>query len=138
MAAPRKQVIGEPLVIDGRKLSLSRAVRAGDLVFLTGQVPMRDGTPMTEGSIEEQTRACLEEIRATLQLAGADLADVVKTTVWLKDRADFPGFNATYAEYFPDEPPARTGLVCDFLVDIKVEIECVAYCPQSRGTEYSP
>ena len=129
MSASAKQVIGEPLVIDGRTLSLSRAVRAGDLVFLTGQVPMRDGVPMTDGSIEDQTRSCVEHIREVLSLAGADLADVDKTTVWLKDRADFAGFNATYAEYFPEQPPARTALVCDFLVDIKIEIECVAYCP---------
>ena len=124
-----KEIIGGALTIGGRRLSLSKAVRAGDFLFLTGQIPMRDGEPMTTGSIEEQTRSCLEHIRETLALAGADLSDVVKTTVWLKDRADFPGFNATYAEYFPDQPPARTGLVCDFLVDIKVEIECVAYCP---------
>lgn len=126
-----KKVIGDPLVINGRTLSLSRAVRAGDLIFLTGQVPMKDGVPMTEGSIEEQTRSCLDQIRETLRTAGADLSDVAKTTVWLKDRADFPGFNSTYGEYFAEEPPARTGLVCDFLVDVRLEIECVAYCPVS-------
>ena len=122
-----KQVIGTPIVINGRQLSLSRAVRAGDTIYLTGQIPMRDGKPMTDGSIEEQTRSCIEHIRATLQLAGRDLSDIVKTTVWLKERSDFPGFDATYGEYFPTDPPARTGLVGDFLVDIKVEIECVAY-----------
>ena len=123
----RKQVIGGPLEIGGRVLSLSRAIRAGDFVFVTGQVPMRDGAPMLDGSIEEQTRSCIENIRDTLQMAGCDLSDVVKTTVWLKDRDDFPGFNETYSEFFSQDPPARTGLVCDFLVDIKVEIECVAY-----------
>lgn len=122
-----KEIIGEPLVIAGRQLSLSRAVRAGDLIYLTGQIPLQDGMPMTTGSIEEQTRSCIENIQATLALAGCDLSDVVKTTVWLKDRADFPGFDATYGEYFREAPPARTGLVSDFLVDIKVEIECVAY-----------
>ena len=59
----RKQVIGGPLEIGGRVLSLSRAIRAGDFVFITGQVPMRDGVPMTDGSIEEQTRACIESLR---------------------------------------------------------------------------
>ena len=122
-----KEIIGEPLVIGGRQLSLSRAVRAGKMIYLTGQIPMRNGTPMTEGSIEEQTRSCIENIRATLQLANCDLDNIVKTTVWLKDRADFPGFDKTYGEYFSNSPPARTGLVCEFLVDIKVEIECVAY-----------
>jgi len=83
-----KEIIGEPLVINGRTLSLSRAVRAGDLIYLTGQIPMKDGKPMTEGSIEEQTRSCMEHIRATLHLAGRDLSDIVKTTVWLKERSD--------------------------------------------------
>jgi reactive intermediate/imine deaminase len=125
----RKQVIGEPLIINGRKLSLSRAVRAGDFVFLTGQVPMQNGAPMTTGTIEEQTRAVLDEIKATLKLAGCELTDVVKAMVWLKDRSDFPGFNKTYAEYFPDAPPARSALVSDFLIDIRVEVEVIAYRP---------
>jgi len=126
----RKQVIGEPLVIDGRVLSLSRAVRAGDFVFVTGQVPMRDGQPMTDGSIEKQTRACLDSLRQILAEAGCDLGDVVKSMVWLKNRADFAGFNAVYSEYFPTEPPTRSALVSEFLIDILVEIECVAYRPQ--------
>ena len=125
----RKEVIGAPLVIDGRVLSLSRAVRAGDFVFVTGQVPMRDGKPMTDGSIEEQTRACLDSLQQILQEAGCELEDVVKSMVWLKSRADFPGFNAVYSEYFPSEPPTRSALVSEFLIDILVEIECVAYKP---------
>ena len=125
-----KQIIGEPLVINGRQLSLSRAVRAGDLVFLTGQIPISDGAPMTTGTIEEQTRACIEAIADTLKQAGCTLDDVVKSMIWLKSREDFPGFNEVYGEYFPHGPPARSALVSDFLVDIRVEIECVAYKPQ--------
>jgi len=128
-AMATKQVIGPPLVINGRQLSLSRAIRAGDFVFLTGQVPMKDGVPMTGGSIEDQTRACIEDIRDILQQAGCELSDVVKSMVWLKNREDFPGFNQVYAEYFPEQPPTRSALVSDFLIDILVEIECVAYKP---------
>jgi 2-iminobutanoate/2-iminopropanoate deaminase len=124
-----KQVIGGPLVIGGRKLSLSRAIRAGDFVFLTGQVPFKDGQVMTTGSVEEQTRAVLEDIKATLAEAGCTLADVVKAMVWLRDRADFPGFNAIYGEYFPQDPPARSAVVSELLVDVRVEIEVVAYKP---------
>ena len=127
--AKTKGVIGEPLVIGGRQLSLSRAIRAGDFVFLTGQVPFKDGVPMVTGTIEEQTRAVLDEIKATLALAGCALDDVVKAMVWLTDRADFPGFNAIYAEYFPDQPPARSAVVSDLLVDVRVEVEVVAYKP---------
>lgn len=128
-----KEIIGAPLVINGRELSLSRAVRAGDMVYLTGQVPMRDGQVMTSGTVEEQTRAVLDEITRTLALAGCSRADVVKAMVWLKHRDDFPGFNAVYGEYFPQDPPARSALVSDFLVDIRVEVEVVAYSPRGRA-----
>jgi len=130
MPHAKKTIIGDPLVINGRQLSLSRAVRAGDFVFLTGQVPMQDGKVMTTGSIEEQTRACLDSIRQTLAEANCGLQDIVKSMVWLKSREDFPGFDSVYAEYFPEGPPARSALVSDFLVDIRVEIECIAYQPQ--------
>lgn len=125
-----KRVVGAPLEIDGRRLSLSRAMRAGDLVFLTGQVPMQDGKVMTWGTIEEQTRAVLDEITRTLASAGCTRKEVVKAMVWLKDRADFPGFNAVYGSYFPEAPPARSALVSDFLVDVRVEIEVIAYHPE--------
>mgnify|MGYP000288129466 FL=1 len=126
-----KEIIGDPVVINGRRLSLSRAVRAGDFVFLTGQVPMQNGAVMTHGSIEDQTRAVLDDITATLALAGCDRTDVVKSMVWLTSRGDFPGFNAVYADYFPEHPPARSAIVNDLLVDVKVEIEVIAYKPPS-------
>ena len=126
-----KEVIGAPLVINGRQLSLSKAVRAGDFIFLTGQVPMKDGLTITEGTIEEQTRICIELIQETLKEAGCSLNDVVKSMVWLKDRDDFQGFNSVYGEYFSEGPPARSALVSDFLIDIKVEIECTPYKPEN-------
>ena len=126
-----KEVIGGPLFINGRQLSLSKAVRAGDFIFLTGQVPMKDGLTITEGTIEEQTRICIELIQETLKEAGCSLNDVVKSMVWLKERDDFPGFNSVYGEYFSEGPPARSALVSDFLIDIKVEIECTAYKPEN-------
>jgi enamine deaminase RidA (YjgF/YER057c/UK114 family) len=104
-------------------------MRAGDFVFLTGQVPFKDGVPMTSGSIEDQTHAVLTEIRETLELAGCELSDVVKAMVWLTSRDDFPGFNSVYAEYFPVDPPTRSAVVNDLLVDCRVEVEVVAYKP---------
>lgn len=127
--AKKKQVIGGPLEINGRVLSLSRAIRAGDFVFLTGQIPMRDGAPMTDGTVEEQTRAVLDDITATLTEAGCTRDDVVKAMVWLRDRNDFPGFNTIYGEYFPHEPPTRSAVVSDLLVDARVEVEVIAYRP---------
>ena len=66
----------------------------------------------------------------SLAEAGCDLADVVKAMVWLRERADFPGFNQVYGEYFPDDPPARSAVVSELLVDVRVEIEVVAYQPR--------
>ena len=125
-----KEIIGEPLIINGRKLSLSKAVRAGDFLFLTGQVPMKNGVVVTEGSIEDQTRIVLEEIKNTLTEARCKLEDVVKSMVWLKNKEDFPGFNSIYGEYFDHDPPARSAVVSDLLVDVLVEVEVVAYKPE--------
>ena len=125
----KKQIIGGPLKIGGRVLSLSKAIRAGDFVFLTGQIPMRDGVPMTDGTVEEQTRAVINDITATLAEAGCSRDDVVKAMVWLRDRADFPGFDEVYGEYFPVKPPTRSAIVSDLLVDARVEVEIMAYRP---------
>ena len=125
-----KEIIGEPLIINGSTLSLSPAVSAGDFLFLTGQVPMKNGVVVTEGSIEDQTKIVLDEIKNTLTEAGCELQDVVKAMVWLKNKDDFPGFNEIYGDYFPHEPPARSAIVSDFLVDILVEVEVVAYKPE--------
>ena len=129
---PEKQIIGDPVVIGGRTLSLSRAVRAGDFLFLTGQVPFKNGEVMTTGTVEDQTRAVLDDIKATLALADCDLEDVVKAMVWLQDKSDFPGFNTVYAEYFPTDPPARSAVVNQLLVDVRVEIEVIAYNPEGK------
>lgn len=129
--ASRKQVIGGDYISRGRKLSISKAVRAGDFVFLTGVVPRQGDQPMTTGTIEEQTRVVCETIKATLAEAGCELADVVKAMVWLREREDFPGFNATFGTYFPTEPPARSAVLNQLLVDVRVEVEVVAYKPQA-------
>ena len=125
----KKQIIGGPLEIGGRVLSLSKAIRAGDFVFLTGQIPMRDGVPMTDGTVKDQTRAILDDITDTLAEAGCNRDDVVKSMVWLRERADFPGFNEIYGEYFPVKPPTRSAIVSDLLVDARVEVEVMAYRP---------
>lgn len=130
-----KQIICGPLEINGRVLSLSNAIRAGDFVFLTGKIPMRDGKVMTTGTIEDQTRTILDDIKATLAKADCTLGDVVKAMVWLRDRDDFAGFNTVYGEYFPVEPPTRSAVVNDLLVDCRVEIEVIAYKPQTAEVQ---
>ena len=87
---------------------------------------------MTEGSIEDQTRAILDDIKATLALADCEMSDVVKSMVWLRERGDFPGFDSVYAEYFPVDPPARSAVLNELLVDIRVEVEVIAYKPEGN------
>jgi enamine deaminase RidA (YjgF/YER057c/UK114 family) len=130
--ASKKQVIGGEYVSRGRKLSLSRAVRAGDFVFLTGVVPRVGDQPMTSGSIEDQTRVVCETIKETLAMAGCETDDVVKAMVWLRERGDFPGFNSVFGEYVPTDPPARSAVLNELLVDVRVEVEVIAYKPVEK------
>ena len=109
---------------------LSPAVRAGDFVFISGQVPVGASGTVVQGGIAEQTEQVLQNVKAALELAGCTMDDVVKTTVWLEDARDFGGFNAVYAKHFPQNPPARTTAESRLMIDIKVEIEAVAYKPQ--------
>jgi 2-iminobutanoate/2-iminopropanoate deaminase len=123
----RKQVFGASHV------PLSPAVRAGDFVFISGQVPVGSDGSVVDGGIEPQTRQVLENVKAALALAGAGLEHVVKTTVFLEDARDFGGMNKVYATYFSKEPPTRSTLECRLMIDIKVEIEAVAYAPLTKG-----
>ena len=108
---------------------LSPAVRAGDFIYISGQVPVgKDGTVIV-GGIEAQTRQVMDNVKAALKLAGADLSDVVKTFVILEDAREFAAFNKIYATYFPENPPARTTIESRLMIDIKIEIEAIAYKP---------
>ncbi|MCH4542605.1 hypothetical protein DK867_03010 [Ochrobactrum sp. POC9] len=120
----RKQVFGASHV------PLSPAVRAGDTVYISGQVPVGPNGQIVEGGIEAQTRQALENVKAALALAGATMEDVVKTTIWLEDARDFGRMNAVYGSYFPKEPPARTTVESRLMIDIKIEVEAIAYAPQ--------
>jgi len=120
-----KTVVGGPQAVP-----LSLAVRAGDFVFTSGQVAFDDHGKVVEGGIEIQARVVLRRIEAILATAGCTMADVVKTTVWLADPRDFGRFNAVYAEFFPKDPPARSTVRADLMIDVKIEIEAIAYRPQ--------
>ncbi len=105
----------------------SQGIRAGGFVYVSGQGPLDPETgQVVEGGIEEQVRRTLLNVQAVLEAAGASPADVVKATVHLADIADFPRFDAVYAEHFPDPKPART-TVQSVLPGIRVEIDVVAY-----------
>ncbi len=103
-------------------------VAAGGWIFCSGQIPLDPATgAVVAGGIAEQTRRVLENLRAVLEAAGASLADVVKTTVYLKDLGEFQAMNETYARFFPERPPARATVeVARLPKDVRVEIDCVA------------
>jgi 2-iminobutanoate/2-iminopropanoate deaminase len=107
--------------------SYSQGLRAGNFIFVAGQVPRDPRTGEIAGdTIEEQTRQVLENIKAILEAAGASMADVVKSTVHLSDQSLFPRYDAVYATYFPDPKPVRT-TVGSQLKGILVEIDVIAY-----------
>jgi 2-iminobutanoate/2-iminopropanoate deaminase len=109
----------------------SHVVRAGDLLFVSGQVPVDPATDkISNGDIQHETRLAIGNIQRLLEGCGATLADVVRVGVFLKDGADFAKMNEVYTDFFGNAKPARTTIVCSFAADIKVEIDCVAYSPK--------
>jgi reactive intermediate/imine deaminase len=108
---------------------LSHAVRAGDFVYVSGQIPTDATGQVVGGGLEAQIRQVLDNIEAALALAGASMDQVVKTTCILEDARDFAAFNRAYAAYFPVDPPARTTIEARLMAKIMVEIDAIAYAP---------
>lgn len=106
----------------------SQAVKAGGLVFASGQIPIDPATGVViEGSIAEQTERVLNNIKAVLEAAGCSLERVVKTTVFLADLSDFGEMNEAYGRFFADVPPARSTVEVSRLPrDARVEIDAIA------------
>jgi enamine deaminase RidA (YjgF/YER057c/UK114 family) len=107
------------------------AVRAGDFIYVSGQVPKDEAGNMCSGNIEEETRSTLEALRRILQLDGADLSDVVKVTVYLADARNFGRYNKIFGEYFPDGRISRTTVEARAVIECKIEMDAVAYKPRS-------
>jgi reactive intermediate/imine deaminase len=109
------------------------AYRAGEFIFVSGQLPFDEHMNIVGGGIEQQTRAVVRHIEQALSAVGSSLAHVVKTMVWLTEPADFPVFNTTYAEYFPETPPARATVGTVLMVPgARIEIEAIAYHPLNQ------
>ncbi len=107
------------------------AVRAGDFIFLSGQVPVDPATDkMSPGDIKHETRLTLNNVKRLLEGVGASMADVVKVGVFLADGGEFAQMNEVYVEFFGNSRPARTTIVCKFMADIRIEVDCVAYSPK--------
>jgi reactive intermediate/imine deaminase len=119
-----------PIASDRQARPFSPAVRAGDFIYVSGQVPANAEGEIVVGGIEAQTRQVMENLKKVLALAGATLDDVCKSTVWLQDARDFGAFNRIYMSYFGENKPARSTTEARLMVDAKVEIDVVAYKPK--------
>jgi len=106
----------------------NQAIKVGNLVFTAGQIAINPKTnQIEETTIEGQTKQVILNLQAILKKAGSDLNKVVKTTVFLKNMNDFSAMNSVYAEFFVENPPARSAVeVARLPKDVLVEIECVA------------
>lgn len=110
----------------------SQAVRAGSLVFVSGQIPLGPDGVLVSGGVSEQAMRCLDNIKAILAEAGLSLEHVVKTTVYMTDLSQFTALNEAYARYFQTPYPARATLGVSALPKgAAVEIEAVAVSPEN-------
>jgi 2-iminobutanoate/2-iminopropanoate deaminase len=107
----------------------SQAIRAGDFLFVSGQIPLDPSTgSLVQGGIADQTHRVLQNLGAILTAAGSSFDQVVKTTVYLSDMSEFAAMNEVYGTYFPSPAPARATVQAARLPrDVRVEIDLVAY-----------
>jgi len=124
----RKRVISTPLG-PGAIGPYSQAIRAGNFVFVSGQIPLdpSTGSLIKDRTVAAQTRRALENLQGLLTGAGASLRDVVKVTVYLTDMEHFKEVNGVYGEFFDTSPPARaTVAVASLPLGVAIEIDCIA------------
>ena len=123
----------EPIATSGAPAAIgpyAQAVRFGNLLFTSGQIPLTSEGDLVQGGIEEQTHQVFRNLQAVLAEAGTSLANVVKATVFIKDMNQFAQLNAIYASYFGDHKPARSTVeVARLPRDVLVEIELIAAVP---------
>lgn len=107
----------------------SHAVRAGDLLFISGQPGVDPATGEAPADFTGQARQAFANLRTVLRAAGSDLEHVVKTTVFITDATKFVELNALFAEAFPTDPPTRATPVVALPRDLQISIECIAVMP---------
>jgi 2-iminobutanoate/2-iminopropanoate deaminase len=106
------------------------AVRAGDFIFVSGQVAKDANGNMLSGTIEEETAGTIESIKRILAEEGATLADVVRVTSYLDDARDFGRYNRIFSEHFKDAVLARTTIEARAVINTKIEMDAIAYKPK--------
>lgn len=126
VAAQARETIRVPGFLEG--LPFVHAVRIDNMLYLSGQIGVRSGTlTVVQGGAAAETRQTMENIRTVLEYAGSSLAEVVKCTVFLLTMDDYASMNEAYAEFFGDDPPARSTMAGTGLAfGARVEIECIA------------
>ena len=117
------------LAAGGQRRPFAKAVRAGDFIYVSGQVPALEGE-IVAGGIVSQSEQVMRNIIDVLKIADCGLEHVVKVNVWLDDPRDFSSFNGVFEKYFIDNPPARSTVQSALMVDAKVEMDVIAYRPQ--------
>ncbi|WP_303980422.1 RidA family protein [Dongia mobilis] len=121
----------KPIGKKNPNLPFHPAVRAGDFIFVSGQVPKDENGNMCDGTIEEETRWTIESVRRILALEGVELSDIVKMTIFLEDARNFGRYNKIFAEYFPEGVLARTTVEARAVIECKIEMDAIAYKPKS-------
>ncbi len=131
---PKAEFLNSPAALQ-RNLPFSEAVRAGDLLFLAGQMGTDHATgQLVPGGLEPEARQAIENMKAVLEHNGRSLADVVKCTVFLADINEWANFNEIYKQYFKAPYPARSALGVNGLArGGRLEIECIAYVPAAQS-----
>jgi 2-iminobutanoate/2-iminopropanoate deaminase len=120
-----KKVITLP---DAPKLPFSPAIRAGDYIFVSGQIGHIDAGGKGVKGIEAQVKQCLENMKRVLVAAGSSLDDVVKVTVFLRNEKDFAKMNEVYQSYFTKDQPARSTVIAGLVMpSMLIEMDCIAY-----------
>ncbi len=111
----------------GGKLPYSKSVRAGNFLYVSGQIPVNEEGKIIGGSIKEQTQLVMENLQKALLEAGYTFKDVVKTTCWLTNQNQFGDFNEVYLQYVSEALPARACVITGMVAAFDVEVEAVAY-----------
>jgi 2-iminobutanoate/2-iminopropanoate deaminase len=133
MRAPNEEALSSKRVVSTEKAPAaigpySQAIQSGDLLFMSGQIPLDPKTGnLVTGDIEAETRRVMDNLGAVLAAAGAKFENLVKTTIYLTDLGDFAAVNRVYASYFSLDPPARATVQVSALPKgARVEIEAIA------------
>jgi enamine deaminase RidA (YjgF/YER057c/UK114 family) len=128
MSDDRKDVY--PIGKKNPNLPFHPAVRAGDYIFVSGQVAKDANGNMIHGTIEEETAGTIESIKRILAEDGATLADVVRVTTYLEDTRDFSRYNKIFTEYFKEAALARTTIEARAVISTKIEMDAIVYKPR--------